>query len=108
MFVGLTREYHWTPDQIRRLTLDELEIYAKSNQAYRDIIKPLEVTTDQIRRALFAWLKIKEPPTRAETEKQIDKVVQVKVSTKQFDDFIAAGMPSPAMVWFKQWEKDNG
>lgn len=90
------------------MTLDELEVYSEANQAYRDIIKPLEVTTDQIRRALFAWFQIKEPPTAVETEKQIDKVVQVKVSTKQFDDFIAAGMPSPALEWFKQWEKDNG
>ena len=104
----MTREYGWTPDQIRLLFLGELEIYAEANQAYRDIIIPLEVTTDQIRRALFAWLKIKEPPTAAETEKQIQKVVQVKISSTQFDAFIAAGMPSPAVAWFRQWEKDNG
>ena len=104
----MSREYHWTPDQIRWLTLDELEVYAEANKAYRDIIKPLEVTTDQIRRAIFAWFKIKEPPTQAETEKQIQKVVQVKVSTKQFDAFMAAGMPSPAIDWLRQWERDNG
>ncbi len=104
----MSREYGWTPEQIRRLFLDELEIYAKSNQAYRDIIKPIDVTLDQIRRALFSWFGIKEAPTPAETEKQIQKVVQVKVTGKQFDAFMAAGMPSPALEWLKQWEKDNG
>ena len=90
------------------MTLDELEVYAKDNQAYRDVIKPVDVSALEIRRVLFQWMGVKEAPTPVETERQIEKATTVKVKAKQMDAFIAAGMPSPAIDWLKQWEKDNG
>lgn len=108
MFYGLSLDFGWTPDEIRWLTLDELELYSAQIQQRRKTTKPTDVSAEQIRRALFSWFGIKEPPTEEEMEKTIEKAVGVTTSKAAFDAWLAAGTPSPAIEWLQNWGKENG
>jgi hypothetical protein len=104
----LSREFGWTPEQIRNLTLDELEIYAELNAAYRDHIKPHDVSLERIRAALFSFFGIKEPPTMEQQELKLKQAANVTVTQGAMDAWFKAGMPSPAPQWLRQWEAENG
>ena len=108
MFFGLSQEFNWTPDQIRWLTIDELELYSERIQKHRKTVKPTDLSVEQIRRALFSWFGIKEPPTEEEMEKKIETIADVRMSSRAFDAWMTAGMPSPAIPWIQNWERTNG
>jgi hypothetical protein len=105
--VALSREFGWTPDQIRNLTMAELEIYAATNQAYRQHIDPVEISLVRIRKALYGFFGIKEHDTVGKLEEKIDRAA-AKVTAQAKDAWIAAGMPSPAAAWFARYAKEHG
>jgi hypothetical protein len=105
----LSRQFSWTPDQIRWLTLQELEIYTAGNQEYRKHIDPIELSLEKIRRALYSFFGMKEADKGVELEKKIDRVSMGKVTKDAKDAWIEAGMPSPAGPWLKNYRnQDHG
>ena len=108
VFYGLSLDFGWTPDEIRWLTLDELELYSARIQQRRKTTQPTDVSAEQIRRALFSWFGVKEPPTEEEMEKRFKEAANVTTSKAAFDAWMAAGNPSPAIEWIKNWDKNNG
>jgi hypothetical protein len=90
------------------LTVDELEIYAADNAKHREHFRPSDVSLESIRRALFSFFGIKEPPSAEQLEKQIEKVADVKVTNKSIDAWFKAGMPSPATEWLREYEATHG
>jgi hypothetical protein len=103
LFLELSRQFGWTPDQIRWLTLQELEAYTEGNQKYHEHVAPLDISLERIRRALFGVFGIKEADRQKELEYKIAKSA-TQVSRKAFDAWMAAGMPSPAAEWIRNYK----
>jgi len=107
LFNELSRQYHWTPDEIRWLTLQELEIYTSGNQRYRENVAPIDLSLEKIRRAIFSYFGIKEADRPEVLEQKIDKTAQAKVTASAKNAWIVAGMPSPAGPWLAQYRKEH-
>ena len=105
MFTALSREYGWTPDQIRWITLQELEIYSAGNQEHRKHIDSIETSLEKIRRVLYSYFGVKESGgnKEAELEQKIQKATTSRITKEAKDAWLDAGMPSPAGPWLENY-----
>lgn len=87
--------------------MQELEIYSAGNQEHRKHIDPIELSLEKIRRALYSFFGMKELDNDKELEQKIEKAVMSKVTKKAKDAWLAAGMPSPASAWLKNYMEQN-
>jgi hypothetical protein len=83
----------WTPDDVRRLTLQELAALRCEIRKHREAVPPLDVTCELIRRVLFAFLGAKESEP---VEKQMQKMAQAGMKTAKVPEGV-----------FKAWEKSG-
>ncbi len=89
------------------MTLQEFEAYSAGNHQYRSHIDPIEISLEKIRRALFSFFGIKGTDKPDELEKKIERTLMAKVTREAKDAWIAAGMPSPAGDWFRNYHKED-
>ena len=105
IFYTLSREFGWTPDQIRRVTLQELEHYFAQGMTYRNAVPEPDVSLALI----CAFLGIKEPAgsTADRLDAELAKVKAPKVTQEESDAWLAAGMPSPMSAWLKAYRDER-
>jgi len=106
LFYELSREFSWDPDQIRRLTFQELEIYAAENHRLRRNVPMMDRSLHAIRRALFAFFGIKERKP-IENERELDgKLKQlgaITITESEMKAWLDAGMPSPPQAFLRTY-----
>jgi len=115
LFFDLSSEFDWTPEQIRRLTFQELEIYVLKNHRLRRNIPDVEHSLDVIRQVLFAAFGIKEKRparTEAEFDEKIKRLGGITITKSETKAWLDAGMPSPPQAFLKKYrekmKKENG
>lgn len=107
MFYQLSAEFQWTPEQIRRLTLQEFEHYIIANNRYRENIHPTDCSLEAIRVMLAQYFGVKEMQKPADVETKIQKVATAKLTKEEKDAWLAAGMPSPFDGWLHHYRKEQ-
>lgn len=108
MFYELSREFSWDPDQIRRLTFQELEIYAAENHRLRRNIPTVDRSLHAIRRALFAFFGIKErKPVKSEREldEKLQRLGAITITESEMKAWLDAGMPSPPQAFLRKYRE---
>jgi len=104
----LSREFAWTPDQIDRLTLQELDHYFAQSHIHRQTVAPPDVSLERLRRALYAFMGAKEPSINGDSlEQQIAKMKPVQINEDELRAWTAAGMPSPPEAFFQQYRREH-
>jgi hypothetical protein len=78
----MSKNFGWTPEQIDRLTHDQLEIYIDQiNKKEKSNLPSVEITMREIRNVIFGMLGIKEKEEN--TDKQLkEKLLRVKEKTR--------------------------
>ena len=87
--------------------MQELEAYTEGNQKHYQLIDPIEISLEKIRRALFGFFGMKDADKPAEREKKFEKAAMAKVTNKAKEAWIEAGMPSPAGDWLRRYAEQN-
>ena len=95
----MSREFGWTPEQLDRVTLQELEHYTAKSRVYRDTVPLEDVTLVAIRQALFSFFGVKEG--QAPDEKLVG-MASAQMNKEESDAWLAAGMPSPLDAWLNE------
>ena len=112
IYFELSKEFGWTPETIRRLTIQELVHYLERLHEYRDNILPADLVLEQIKQAFFAFMGVTQDKPGADSmDEQIKKsgFPTVKVTKEAMDAWEKAGRPNPHK-FFSRWKKgrNNG
>lgn len=101
----MSEEFGWTPDEIRRLTLQEFDHYIVLSHCHRQSIRPTDCSLEAIRSMLAAWFGFKEPDRPQQAEEKIQKLAAATVTKAEKDAWFSAGMPSPFGSWLAAYRK---
>lgn len=95
--------YSWDPEQILRLTLQQLVHYFEEMQLYQEKILAPEVNLELIKMLLFEWMGVKSTDeTEAAKKRPITThFPTVQVTQEQMDRWVKAGYPSLKTWKFK-------
>jgi hypothetical protein len=114
-FYYISREFGWTPEQIDRLTYQQLIHYIEEINERRETVTEAEISLVMIRKALFAFVGVPEPkPARDKVSDGLRRIGSVpktnmkafRMNGKQIAAWGAAGYP-PIGDWLKR-KKENG
>jgi hypothetical protein len=107
IFYQLSLEFGWTPTQIRRLTLQELEHYFAQSWQHRKDVQPPDVSLEAIRRALYQFFGAKEPDSAQTMQQKIAKMGGPTLTEAEMRAWTDAGMPSPFDAWLRNYRRER-
>ena len=107
----MSKEFSWTPDEIRDLTLQDFGYYCDRFNRDRDTIAPIDVALEDIKQLLIAGFGIKIK----KQVKQKDEIEQFKktglgtfsFTTEEKKAWLDAKMPNPTK-FLREYRKKHG
>lgn len=106
------REFQgWTPATVDNLTFDQLDrIFDKLNK-YREHIPSAEVSLENIKRAIFKWLNVKESGVSGSKDdggvKPIDGFTVTQATKEEMQAWYKTKMKDSLSVFLKRYRKEH-